>query len=196
LCKPNKEVCCNALNHITAVMNKKLLLLPFAFILFANILYAQNDDKKPFGSLNIGLTMPQGDFKGNYRNGAHISVEVDAPIAKPLWFYGQGVYEAFATRDSVTNPNVIKRGSVGAAAGFKLIPVKFLYINAGAGLKLSVTPITDYMDNVSPYFNFGAGLWTSSTFGIFGSYTTWKAAKGRPADNYFVVGVSFGFGRK
>lgn len=177
-------------------MNKKLLLLPFACILLTTLLHAQNDDKKTYGAMNIGLTMPQGSFKGNYRNGAHISVEVDAKIASPLWFYGQGVYEAFATRDSVTTPGMIKRGSIGAAAGLKIIPVKFLSINAGAGLKLSITPITDYMDNVSPYFNVGAGLWTSSTFGIFGSYTTWKAAKGKLANNYFILGISFGFGRK
>lgn len=177
------------------IMNK-ITLLALAIAASLNISHAQGGDKPVNASLNFALTMPQGGFKSYYKNGAHISFDINARLAKPLWVYGQGIYEAFATRDSVTTPNRIGLGSIGAAAGLKIVPFKFIYINAGAGLKLSTTPITDYLDNVSPYVNLGAGIWLSSTVGIFASYTTWKAAKDFPSNNYFLAGISFGFGRK
>ncbi|HEX7691802.1 MAG TPA: hypothetical protein VF408_05405 [Sediminibacterium sp.] len=170
---------------------KSLMVLLLA--LACHTAFAQ-DNKAHYGSLGLGILMPQGKYKNNWKNGFHADFTVNAQLSKKLWFTAEFPFESVSA-DSSGKKSI---GMLGAAPGLKFFPVNFLYIKASAGIHLN------YVNNLysgfaTGYLSGGAGLWFTKDVGVFFDYNLWKAAQGGPYkrfEEYMNLGVMFGFGKK
>ncbi len=169
-------------------------------LLVLTSLQAQHQRSNTFGGFGFGFVTPQTDFKNGYASGFQISGEVNGRLYRPLWLYLSVNYENFTADNTVVinptsdpSPNLT---AIGGGLGLKIFPVKFLYINAGGGIKGLVSGTVLNSDKSTAYFDFGAGLYIAKFLGVFVNYTSWQLRTDNPSYNYLTAGAKISFGRR
>jgi hypothetical protein len=188
---PNNEIYSPKLTTV-----KKIIFIINACMLTITYAQAQHEIRdNTFGGLGAGLIAPQGYYKNNVNSGFQINGEINGRIYRPLWFYVGGAYESLPAANTVIN-TAGPVSTLGGGLGLKIFLVKFIYVNGGAGIRAVVSGSIPNSDNSTIYYECGGGVYLLKFLNVFVNYTSWQAQTGYPANNYFVAGLKFSFGRK